>query len=76
MEKLGELTKINSCQKNGDTLETKFFGAVSSPDDLGPTLTAMANTKGGYLFIGVDVKNYHLMGTTIDRKWIDDMLVF
>ena len=39
---------------------TKFYKSISSPDELGPTVVAMANTQGGTIFIGIDIKNYHL----------------
>ena len=60
--------------RKGDQCDAKFFGSISSRDEFGQTLVAMSNTKGGYIFIGVDVKNYHLNGTQIDRSWIDSII--
>ena len=60
--------------KSGNTITTKFFGIVEDHDDIGPSLVAMANTKGGHLIIGVDVKNYHLVGTEINREWVTSLI--
>lgn len=60
--------------KKGDSVQSKFFGTINHMDELGPTLTAMANTKGGDIVIGFDIKNYHLIGTKIDRNWIESLL--
>ena len=60
--------------RQGDSYEAKFFGSITSLDDFGQTLVAMANTKGGYIFIGVDVNNYHLKGTDVDRSFVDSVI--
>ena len=60
--------------RKGDQCDAKFFGRLASRDEFGQTLVAMSNTKGGYIFIGVDSKNYHLNGTTVDRSWIDSVI--
>ena len=57
----------------GNTTQTRFYGEVGHEEDLGRVMVAMANTKGGRIFIGMDLINYHLKGTNVDRKWIDDL---
>ena len=36
--------------KEGENNTQKFFGQVRSLDDIGSTIIAMANTKGGTIF--------------------------
>lgn len=60
--------------KKGQTQTTRFIGTLTSPEELGPSLVGMANTKGGIIFIGIDVKNYHLWGTKIDKEWVDQII--
>ena len=48
--------------KNGENNTTKFFGKSVYSDDIGSTIVAMANTKGGSIYIGIDINNYHLYG--------------
>ena len=59
----------------GNTIDSKFFTRVLNTADLGQALVAMSNTKGGIIFIGIDVKNYHLVGTTIDRDWVNEHIM-
>ncbi len=60
--------------KEGESYTSKFFPSIESEDHLGPTLTAMANTKGGDIIIGFDIKNYHLRGTTLTRQWLNNLI--
>jgi len=60
--------------KNGQSDTTKFIAVITTPEELGPTLVGMANSKGGTIFIGIDIKNYHLWGTKLDREWVDKMV--
>ena len=59
--------------QSGPSDSAQFFSEVSSHDEIGPTLVAMANTNGGKVFIGIDIKNYHLWGSLIDEQWISTM---
>ncbi len=51
----------------------KFISRVYHEDDLGPAVTALANTRGGKIFIGIDTINCHLIGTDLDRKSIENI---
>lgn len=67
-------TTILSYLNEGERDCVKFLTSVDTVDQLGPILVAMANMKGGKVFIGVDSKNYHLAGTKIDREWVMDLV--
>jgi predicted HTH transcriptional regulator len=58
----------------GESKQLKFLGDVSSTETVGHLLVAMANTNGGKLFIGFDVKNYHFKGTELSREYIQDII--
>ena len=57
--------------KRGESAKVKFLSEIESHDDLFPYLVGMANNNGGKIIIGIDVKNYHLRGTFIDKEWLD-----
>ena len=58
----------------GEQDTVKFIREVHMPDDLGAAIVALANTKGGKCFIGIDIINYHLFGSNIDQEWIESMI--
>lgn len=60
--------------KDGENYNSKFFASINEEDELGPTLIAMANTKGGHIAIGFDIKNYHLRGTPLTRDWLNNLI--
>lgn len=65
---------LNFFQKGEDD-HTAFIADIESEKDLGPTLISFANKKdGGKIFIGIDIVNYHLIGTEIDQKWIESLI--
>lgn len=57
--------------KRGESAKVKFLSEIESHDDLFPYFVGMANNNGGKIIIGIDVKNYHLRGTFIDKEWLD-----
>ena len=61
--------------KKGENPHINFISSITSEDDIGPSLVALANTEGGgHIFVGVDIINYHLKGTEIDDKFINDLI--
>lgn len=58
----------------GESQTQKFLGDVSSAEVIGHLLVAMANTNGGHIFIGFDIKNYHFKGTDINPEFIQDVI--
>lgn len=59
----------------GENEHTVFIPTIQNEKDLGPTLVAFSNKKnGGQIVIGVDIVNYHLIGTSIDQKWIESLI--
>ena len=65
---------IQSLIQQGKSNQAVFFGKVSSPDHLGPSLVGLANTDGGHIVIGLDIRNLHLFGTFIDKSWIQQVI--
>lgn len=67
-------TIVDYFQK-GESTNTAFLTQVETERDLGPTLVALANSPhGGMIFIGIDIVNYHLIGTSIDQKWVNALI--
>lgn len=61
--------------KKGENPHINFISSITSEDDIGPSLVALANTEGGgHIFVGVDIINYHLKGTEIDDKFINNLI--
>jgi len=63
-------TTLLTYMREGESPTRKFYTSIDSEDEIGPTITALANTDGGKFFIGIDLKNYHLWGTSISREWL------
>ena len=61
---------IMQLAKRGESAKVKFLSEIESHDDLFPYFVGMANNNGGKIIIGIDVKNYHLRGTFIDKEWL------
>lgn len=62
--------------RKGDGKDIRFFSSISSPDEFGQALVAMANTDGGHIFIGVNLSNYHLVGIDFDKAWLDQIIKY
>jgi predicted HTH transcriptional regulator len=64
-------TDLLTYMREGESSTRKFFSHIDDVDELGSTIVALANTDGGMFFVGIDLKNYHLWGTSISREWIE-----
>jgi predicted HTH transcriptional regulator len=51
--------------RKGNTETSLFISQVTTPEDLGPQIVALATHMGGKIIIGIDLINYHLIGTTL-----------
>lgn len=69
-----EWSDLLSFLRVGENASTKFFSQIRHEDELGPVIVGLYNSKGGNVFIGIDLKNYHLLGTSIDRQWIEALI--
>jgi predicted HTH transcriptional regulator len=58
----------------GNTANNRFITQVDSEGDLSPIIAAMANTTGGRIIIGMDIKNLHLIGTTVNETWVKSVV--
>lgn len=56
--------------KEGETPTIKFLTKAETEEDIAPLLVAMANSTGGKVFLGVDLRNCHLVGTRHQAEWI------
>ncbi|MSR88883.1 MAG: hypothetical protein EXS67_04430 [Candidatus Margulisbacteria bacterium] len=56
--------------KEGETATIKFLTKAETEEDIAPLLVAMANSVGGKIFLGVDLRNCHLVGTRHQAEWI------
>lgn len=65
-----EWSQFLDFMREGDGGDVKYLGSIDSEDDLGPILVAMANTRGGTIVLGFDKRNYHLLGTNFDDKFV------
>jgi len=60
--------------RQGTTLQLQFLKGVESEAELGPLIVAMGNTQGGVIVVGIDIKNYHLVGTSITEASLSEMI--
>jgi predicted HTH transcriptional regulator len=60
--------------KFGNSNTTKFFGSEQNFDDIGTVIVSMANTQGGYVFLGFDLRNYHLIGSKFQQKDLEKLI--
>lgn len=60
--------------QTGESDILQFFSEVVDFSDIAPSIVAMANTKGGVMYIGIDTRNYHLSGTKLDRDWLESYI--
>ena len=67
--------EVTSAIRQGESSKLKFFGTLKSHEELGSVMVAMANSQGGRVIIGIDIKNVHLYGSDIDTKWIESFQV-
>ncbi|MFC1771284.1 RNA-binding domain-containing protein [Candidatus Margulisiibacteriota bacterium] len=58
--------KLLESTRTGETEQLKFLSKIDSDDDLGALIVAMANTNGGTIYLGLDINNYHLIGSDAD----------
>lgn len=64
------LEELNSKSIN----RARFISRVDTDADVAPTLVALANGKGGRIIVGLDTRNCHLTGTTVNAEWISQVL--
>jgi len=67
-------TRFLEYLSKGENLSTRFLSRVKHHDDLLEIVTAMANTVGGKVFVGMDLVNCHLVGSNIDAAYVDQMI--
>jgi len=53
--------------------DLKFFPQISNVTDIGSTISGMLNHKGGHIFLGMDNRNFHLIGTTFSKENVDSL---
>ncbi len=61
---------ILKLMREGETEQVKFFGRMITDQLLGAAISSLANTSGGLIVIGIDVINYHLVGSPVELNWI------
>lgn len=70
-ERLCAWSDLVALMGQGESAKLHFIAWTEHEDDVGPSLVALANQGCGTLVLGLDVKNYHLLGCEFDKKWID-----
>ena len=58
----------------GEGQSVEFDKVIPAPDDIAREYVAFANSDGGRLILGIDDKNKHLMGVTIEDNTIDKLM--
>ena len=61
--------------KSGENNMIKFFGNSEINHEVGEAIVAMANTKGGQIYLGIDINNYHLYGFNDSEKTVLKFLI-
>jgi len=59
--------------QKGNSATTQFISQVDNDNQIGPTIVALANANGGTIVIGIDLTNYHLIGTSITEEWLKNL---
>ena len=67
-------TDVLSCLQRGNTESQRLLKSIDDVQDLGPAICGFANGKGGLIILGIDFKNYHLLGTPLDSKAVMEMV--
>lgn len=62
---------ILKLMRGGESDQVKFFGRLVTDQLLGSVISGMANSNGGLIIIGIDVVNYHLVGSPVDINWVN-----
>jgi len=55
----------------GDSLTTRFIRRFDTLDPVAIAITAMANTQGGTIILGIDNVNFQLTGSTLRPDFLD-----
>ncbi len=58
----------------GNSGNNRFISQVETEENLSPIIAALANTSGGRIIIGMDIKNLHLIGTTVTEPWVKSIV--
>jgi len=56
--------------QQGEGPSIEFKKNLLNSIDLAKDLAAFSNAKGGYIVLGIDDKNGHLIGETVTKEWI------
>lgn len=67
---------ILALMEQGEGQSVEFEKNIPSEDDIARELVAFSNADGGKLIYGIDDKNKHLIGVTIDNHfedWVKDL---
>ena len=62
--------KIVQLMGMGEGQNVEFKKTLLNSNDLAKDIVAFANAKGGYIVLGIDDKNGHLVGETASKEWI------
>lgn len=54
-----------ACLRQPESMNLRFFKKDPELDSLGIVMTAMANTEGGTIIVGIDHKNLHFFGSSL-----------
>ena len=67
-------TDVLDCLGKGNSASMRILKSVESEDELGPIMVGFANGQGGRVIIGIDVKNCHFIGTTLDQSYVEELI--
>ena len=69
-----EFGKLLEYLSEGNNLTTQFIAKTSDFKQVCKYIVAFSNTLGGKLFIGVDVSNCHIVGSSLNTKQINQLI--
>lgn len=63
--------KVLKLLRQGEGNSVEFKKRINDSMDLAKEIVAFSNADGGYLVLGVDDKNGHLVGETASKEWVE-----
>lgn len=75
LELILDWTTVLNAMKTGENNQSVFLSRVESNDQIGTFLSAMSNGEGGKVYLGIDVRNYHLVGTDKGDEWLKNSVL-
>jgi len=69
-----EWKQLVDLMREGQSVRTRFFKLDPTFDEIGQWMNAFSNASGGQIVLGLDVKNLHFLGTSIEESALNTFI--